>query len=152
MREASFIERNKNKWLEIEENLSHKSIIHPDILAANYVELTNDLAYAQTFYPESKTKEYLNELSIFAHQSIYKDQKSTDNQFVKFFNFDVPFAIYKSTKAIFYSFLIFSLAILIGIVSAHFDDDFVRLILGNAYVDTTIDNIQAGNPAAIYSS
>src|SRR5699024_3837444 len=37
-------------------------------------------------------------------------------------------------------------------VSAHYDTDFVRLILGNAYVDQTIANIKAGNPAGIYGN
>lgn len=152
MREAAFVDQNKNKWLAIEENLKNKKNIHPDELASNYIELTNDLAYAQTFYPSSKTKEYLNELSIFAHQSIYKDQKNTSNQFYHFFKYEVPKAVYHSRNQLLYSFLIFLLAVLIGIISAHFDDGFVRLILGNAYVDTTIENIKAGNPAAIYKS
>jgi len=152
MREAFFVERNKEKWLEIEQNLKNKLNTNPDTLADNYIELTNDLAYAQTFYPESKTREFLNELSIYAHQSIYKDQKSSNNQFLDFFKRDIPKAVFESRKPLLYSFLIFSLAILIGIVSAHYDPNFVRLILGDAYVETTIENIKSGNPAAIYAS
>ena len=71
MREAHFIDKNKTKWLDIEKNLKNKSKIHPDILSKNYIEIINDLAYAQTYYPKSKTKDYLNELALFAHQSIY---------------------------------------------------------------------------------
>lgn len=152
MREASFVERNKEKWFKIEQNLKNKSKIHPDELASNYIELTNDLAYSQTFYPSSKTKEYLNELSIFAHQSIYKDQKSTNNQFLQFFRYDVPKAVYESRKPILYSFLILVLATAIGMISARYDDSFVRLILGDGYVDQTIESIKAGDPAAIYGS
>ena len=152
MREASFVERNKEKWLVIEHNLKNKLKVNPDVLAVNYIELTNDLAYAQTFYPQSKTKEYLNELSIYAHQSIYKDQKSSNNQFVHFFKYEIPKAVYLSRRPLFYSLLIFSLAVLIGIVSAKYDPNFVRLILGDGYVDTTIENIKSGNPAAIYAS
>lgn len=152
MREAAFVDQNQKKWLAIEENLRNRVSVNPEELASNYIELTNDLAYAQTFYPSSKTKEYLNELSIFAHQSIYKDQRSTSNQFFHFFKYEVPRAVYNSRKQLLYSFLIFVLAILIGIISAHYDKGFVRLILGNSYVDTTIENIKAGNPAAIYNS
>jgi len=57
MREASFIERNKEKWILIENNLRNKINVDPDVLASDYIELTNDLAYAQTFYPRSKTKD-----------------------------------------------------------------------------------------------
>lgn len=152
MREAFFVEKNKEKWLEIENHLKNKAAIHPDELATNYIELTNDLAYAQTFFPGSKTKEYLNELSIFAHQSIYRDQKTSNNQFTRFFKHDVPKAVFENRKTLFYSFLIFFLSVAIGVVSAHYDNDFVRLILGDNYVNTTIENIKNGNPAAIYES
>lgn len=152
MREASFIEKNKEKWLLIENNLKNKATIHPDELASNYIELTNDLAYSQTFYPTSKTKEYLNELAVFAHQSIYKDQKISNNQFLHFFTYDIPKAVYESRKSLLYSFIIFAIATLIGIISAKYDEGFIRLILGDHYVDTTIENIKNGDPAAIYAS
>lgn len=152
MREAAFVEQNNEKWLRIEENLRNRVNIHPDELASNYTELTNDLAYAQTFYPSSRTKEYLNELSIFAHQSIYKDQKNTSNQFFHFFKYEVPKAVYLSRQQLLYSFLIFAVAFLIGMISARYDEGFVRLILGNSYVDTTIASIKAGDPAAVYKS
>jgi hypothetical protein len=35
MREASFIELNKEKWLSIENNLANKMEVDPDILASN---------------------------------------------------------------------------------------------------------------------
>lgn len=152
MREASFVERNKEKWSEIETNLKNKSEVNPDDLAEDYLQLTNDLAYAQTFYPKSKTRDYLNELAIYAHQSIYRDQKNSKSQIVQFFNHDIPKAVYEFRRPLLYSLLITILATLIGAVSAHYDADFVRLILGNAYVDQTIQNIKAGNPAGIYGS
>ncbi|SKC07531.1 Uncharacterized membrane protein SpoIIM, required for sporulation [Sphingobacterium nematocida] len=150
MREASFIDRNKEKWVSIENNLTNKEDVNPDTLASNYIELTNDLAYAQTFYPKSKTKEYLNELSIRAHQLIYKDQKSSNHQIAHFFQVEVFEAIWAIRRPLLYSFLIFVFAGLIGFVSARYDEGFVRLILGDSYVNMTIENIKAGNPAAVY--
>ncbi|MFD2554071.1 stage II sporulation protein M [Sphingobacterium tabacisoli] len=150
MREASFIERNKEKWLSIENNLTNKGDVNPDTLASNYIELTNDLAYAQTFYPKSKTKQYLNELSIRAHQLIYKDQKSSNNKIAHFFQLEVFEAIWSIRRPLMYSFLIFVFASLIGFVSAQHDEGFVRLILGDGYVNMTIENIKAGNPAGVY--
>ena len=150
MREAHFIDKNKAKWSEIEYNLKNKLNVHPDILANNYIKITNDLAFAQTYYPKSKTKDYLNELALFAHQSIYKDQRTSSNQFVEFFVNDVPNVVYKNRKFLLYSFLIFSLAVLIGVLSSHLDPDFTRLILGDDYVNKTLVNIKKGDPAAIY--
>lgn len=150
MREASFIERNKEKWITIESNLRNKSAVDPDELASNYMELTNDLAYAQTFYPKSKTRQYLNGLAILAHQQLYRDQKAADSQFLPFFTQDVPAAVWAIRKPLIYSLLIFLFAISIGFLSAQYDVDFVRLILSNDYVDMSIANIKNGNPAAVY--
>jgi uncharacterized membrane protein SpoIIM required for sporulation len=150
MREASFIERNKEKWVSIENNLANKSEVDPDVLATNYIELTNDLAYAQTFYPKSKTRIYLNELAIRAHQIIYKDQKSSNNKLAHFFQYEIYEAIWQIRRPLIYSLLLFLLANMIGFVSSQYDEHFVRLIMGDAYVNMTIDNIKAGNPAAVY--
>ncbi|SFS61693.1 stage II sporulation protein M [Sphingobacterium wenxiniae] len=150
MREASFIERNKEKWISIESNLRNKINIDPDILASNYMELTNDLAYAQTFYPDSKTKDYLNGLSILAHQQLYRDQKSSENQFLRFVQYDIPEAIWAIRRPLLYSLAIFLLAIGIGVISSHFDMNFVRFIMGDRYVDMSISNIEQGNPAGVY--
>src|SRR5690606_6458659 len=150
MREASFIERNKEKWISIESNLRNKINIDPDILASNYMELTNDRAYAQTFYPDSKTKDYLNGLSILAHQQLYHDQKSSENQFLRFVQYDIPEAIWAIRRPLLYSLAIFLLAIGIGVISSHFDMNFVRFIMGDRYVDMSISNIEQGNPAGVY--
>ncbi|WP_437919258.1 stage II sporulation protein M [Sphingobacterium sp. LRF_L2] len=152
MREASFIERNKDKWILIERNLRNKINVTPDELASNYIELTNDLAYAQTFFPRSKTKEYLNELSILAHQQLYRDQKSSRNHIRYFIEEEVPYAIWQLRRPLLYALILFCLAIGIGALSAHYDLDFIRLILGDYYVDMSIDNIEAGNPAGVYQS
>lgn len=126
--------------------------VDPDDLASNYIELTNDLAYAQTFYGKSKTEQYLNELAIRAHQLIYKDQKSSNNKVLHFFKHEIFEAIWHIRRPLLYALLIFLLANLIGIVSSKYDNDFVRLIMGDSYVNMTIENIKKGNPAAVYQS
>ena len=60
MREASFVKQNKEKWMGFENALHNNAKINPDNLASYYIHLTNDLAYAQTYYPESKRLLYLN--------------------------------------------------------------------------------------------
>lgn len=126
--------------------------VDPDDLASNYIELTNDLAYAQTFYGKSKTEQYLNELAIRAHQLIYKDRKSSNNKILHFFKHEIFEAIWHIRRPLLYALLIFLLANLIGIVSSKYDNDFVRLIMGDSYVNMTIENIKKGNPAAVYQS
>jgi uncharacterized membrane protein SpoIIM required for sporulation len=51
-----------------------------------------------------------------------------------------------------YAFLIFTILTAIGVVSAKNDDSFVRLILGDQYVNMTLENIEDGNPVAVYKT
>lgn len=64
---------------------------------------------------------------------------------------EVPQTMYHARKELLVSVLIFLASVLVGIVSAANDDNFVRLILGNGYVDMTLDNIARGEPMAVYN-
>ena len=58
MKEARFISRNKDKW----KNMENGQQPDAEHLAANFIELSDDLAYARTFYPGSEVERYLNQL------------------------------------------------------------------------------------------
>jgi uncharacterized membrane protein SpoIIM required for sporulation len=152
MREAAFVKQNKEKWMAFEKALTLRSQLDPDELADGYIHLTNDLAYAQTYYAESKTLLYLNSLASQAHQRIYKNKKEGRNRIVDFWKTEFPlfFRQYHNTLGV--AFLIFAVATAIGSLSAIKDDTFVRLILGDAYVNQTLNNIAEGDPTAIYKS
>lgn len=152
MREASFVKQNKEKWIVFEKAIALSSKISPDELADQYIQLTNDLAYAQTYYPESKTLLYLNSLTSQAHQKIYKNKKESRNRIIDFWKKEFPLFFFHHQKTLFYSFLIFVVATGIGVISTYFDDSFVRLILGDSYVNETLNNIAKGDPTAIYKS
>ncbi|MGW9685875.1 stage II sporulation protein M [Flagellimonas sp. 2504JD1-5] len=152
MREAAFVKQNKEKWIAFEKALSFSSHTDPDILVDGYIQLTNDLAYAQTYYDQSKTLLYLNSLASQAHQKIYKNKKESGNRIIDFWVREFPlfFKQYHGTLGI--AFLIFLVASMIGSISALNDSSFVRLILGDAYVNETLNNIANGDPTAIYKS
>ncbi|MFM2214562.1 MAG: hypothetical protein RL427_1825, partial [Bacteroidota bacterium] len=44
-------------------------------MANLYIHLVNDLSYAQTYYPKSKTVVYLNYLASQIYQKIYKTKR-----------------------------------------------------------------------------
>lgn len=152
MREASFVKQNKEKWLVFENALHNNSKINPDDLASYYIHLTNDLAYAQTYYPESKTLLYLNSLASQAHQKIYITKRESKNKIITFWKYEFPLFFRSYQKTLLYTFLIFMVAVGIGVISTLNDDSFVRLILGDAYVNMTIENIEKGEPMAVYKS
>jgi uncharacterized membrane protein SpoIIM required for sporulation len=152
MREALFIKNNTPKWQRFEALLSQKESNNPDRLADLFVQLTDDLSFARTNYPESKTTIYLNNLAAKVHQSIYRNKKEEKGRFVAFWKYELPHLFYSVHKQLLYSFLIFAAAALIGAVSAAHDKTFVRLIMGDSYVNMTLENIEKGDPMAVYKS
>jgi|SRR6478672_11477923 len=152
MREVAFIKQNKEKWLDFEQAIFGKSKKNPDEMASLYIHLVNDLSYAQTYYPKSKTVIYLNYLASQIYQKIYKTKREDKNRFIYFFSTEVPLLVYQYRRYLLYSFLMFFCCVTIGAVSAKYDTDFVRLIMGDDYVNMTLDNIKDGNPVAVYKS
>lgn len=150
MREVTFLKKNADKWKEFETFLSSKENINPDKLAALFIELTDDLSYSRTFFPESKTTQYLNSLTARVHQSIYKSKKERKERFFRFWKYEAPLLFYKHRLKIAISFSIFFISMLMGVVSSAGDSGFVRLIMGDGYVNMTLENIDKGDPMAIY--
>lgn len=152
MREIAFIKQNKEKWLDFELAIFGKAKKNPDELANLYIQMMNDLAYAQTYYPKSKTVIYLNYLASQIYQKIYKTKRTEKNRLVYFFKTEVPLLIYEYRRYLLYAFVLFFATVTIGVISARFDENFVRLILGDGYVNMTLENIKKGNPVAVYTS
>lgn len=69
MREASFLSQNQEKWRRVESILDKQNDLDPDESADLFVDLTDDLSYAQTHYPKSVTTKYLNSI-VGGHQRI----------------------------------------------------------------------------------
>ncbi|SFS29984.1 stage II sporulation protein M [Lutibacter maritimus] len=150
MREASFVKANKKKWLLFENVLDKKEQLSPNKLSDLYIEITDDLSYAKTFYPQSNTEVYLNSIASRAHQNIYKTKKESKNRLITFFKTEFPLEFVKYHKQLLIAFSTFVFFGIIGAYSAATDGDFVRLILGDGYVNTTLQNIEKGDPMAVY--
>jgi len=140
MKETDFIEKNKKKWQEFEKLSLNKSK-DPDKLSELFVEITEDLSYAKTFYPKRSVRVYLNYLAQKVFLSFSKSKSGFLKTFVLFWKKNLPLEMYRSRKAFLTSFLFFFIAVLVGAVSSYIDPDFSRIILGDYYVDMTIDNI-----------
>jgi uncharacterized membrane protein SpoIIM required for sporulation len=152
MREVAFIKKNKEKWLSFEQAILAKVKKNPDELAGLYIHLVNDLSFARTYYPKSKTVIYLNHLAATAYQQIYKTKRTDKNQLATFFIYEVPTLIKEHYKFLVYAFVLFFISVSLGVMSAIYDDSFVRLILGDEYVDMTLQNIKNGDAVAVYKS
>lgn len=150
MREAAFVKQNKDKWLEFENILTNKTQIDPDLLSDLYIEVTDHLSYAKTFYTNSNTERYLNQLASKAHQSIYKTKKEPKNRLISFFTTEFPTLFYQHHRELLICFLTFVFFVMVGAFSAATEGDFVRSFLGDGYVNMTLNNIEKGDPMAVY--
>ncbi|MFY8009411.1 MAG: stage II sporulation protein M [Flavobacterium sp.] len=152
MREVAFIKQNKQKWLDFEQAIFGKTKKNPDEMASLYIHLVNDLSYAQTYYPKSKTVVYLNYLASQIYQKIYKTKREEQNRLVYFFSVEVPLLVYQYRRYLLYAFILFFLTVGMGVLSAKYDDGLARLIMGDGYVNMTLENIEKGDPVAVYKS
>jgi len=84
------------------------------------------------------------------HQSIYKNKTEKSNRFITFWKYELPLLFKTYEKQLLYSLIFFTVFFLIGLLSAKYDENFVRLILGDQYVDMTNDNIARGDPFGVY--
>lgn len=150
MNEATFIKLNKKKWEGFELQLKNGAHPKADKLAEIYIKITDDLAFSRTHFSHSQLTPYLNGLASEIHLSIYKNKKEESSRFINFWKFELPQVMSESLKYVLISFLIFALSGIIGALSAAHDDTFVRLILGDQYVNETLSNIDKGDPMAIY--
>lgn len=152
MREISFIKKNAETWKSIEQKLDQKSDLNADETADLYVHLTDDLSYARTFYPNTNTSLYLNQLARSIHRRIYKNKKEETRRFFTFFSHEIPIAAYQSRRPMLYSLIIFIIAVAIGAICQEFEPNTANLILGDSYVNMTLENIENGDPLGVYKS
>jgi uncharacterized membrane protein SpoIIM required for sporulation len=149
MREVAFIQENVEKWERFERLLREEGA-DPDELADLYVALTDDLAYARTHFPDGEAASYLNDLTTEVHQQVYRERRTEQGRLWRFFSEEVPQAVGQARGELLAAALVFALAVGIGLLSAAHDTGFTRLILGDAYVNMTLENIQQGEPMAVY--
>lgn len=150
MKEITFIRQNLQKWERSETVIENADSESPDRLAEVYVDLTSDLSFAQTHYPQSSITAYLNDLSAALHNVIYRNKRERRSRLITFWTREVPLTMYHERRLLLASFLIFMISVLIGVISQQADPDFCRTILGDHYVDMTEANIAAGNPMGVY--
>lgn len=145
-----FLKQNTEKWKLYEHEI--KLHVNADKLADRFIELTDDLSYSKTFYPKSETTKYLNGLTGLFHQKIYKNKRENSARIFSFWQFELPYLFRYYHRRFSYSLLFFLAFCFIGAVSAKYDENFIRLILGDGYVNMTNENIAKGDPFGVYKS
>lgn len=151
MKETSFIDQNKTKWSRFEKLYASKSD-DPEELSDLYMDITDDLSYAQTFYKRRTVRVYLNQLAQRVYTGVHKQKGESFKKFFTVWQTSLPLEIYRSRNNLTFALVAFLIYTLIGVVTTHFNPDFPRIVMGDAYVDMTLENISRGNPLAVYES
>lgn len=149
MRETNFIKQNQEKWKGFEQSMEREQQ-DPDKLKEIFIQTTDDLSFARTFYPNRSVRVYLNALSQRIFSKIYKNKQSKRGRITSFFTEELPLLMWEARAELRLAFILFAVSILIGVISCHADNDFVRVILGDQYVEMTKSNIANGDPMAVY--
>jgi uncharacterized membrane protein SpoIIM required for sporulation len=149
MKETRFIRENQEKWQRFEK-LNGSSEANPEELADLYLDITDDLGYAQTHYFRRTVRVYLNQLGQKVFIGVNKFKRDSFKNLLKQLTISLPLEVYKSRKTLLTALIAFLVYVSIGAVSTALNPDFPRMVLGDSYVDMTIENIQAGNPLKVY--
>lgn len=151
MKESVFIKQNIARWRDYQRRLENPSGETPDALAQMYTELTSDLAFSRTHFPDAIITSMLNGMTLKLHNMIYSGHHEKWSRLLTFWTREVPQAVYDNRRAMLAALAVFVFFLGVGIVSLFNDADFARLILGDDYVDMTIENIKNGLPTDVYS-
>lgn len=151
MRESIFIKQNIDKWRNYEYLISCGNYESPAHKADVYVDVSTDLAFAQSHYPNAEITDYLNNLTVTLHNELYKEKHENWRRIFTFWTHEVPLTMWKERRYIMISLIIFLVSIAIGCFSSIYDKDFPRLIMGDYYIEMTLENIEKGKPMNVYA-
>lgn len=149
MKETSFIRQNIDKWNKYEGELRKKKK-NPTLVSKLFVQITDDLSYAQTFYKNRSVRVYLNGIAQLLFNDINKSTRFKLKAFTDFWTIDLPVIMYKVRYELLFSFIFFMICVGIGVITSIHEPDFARSILGDRYVNMTVENIEKGDPMAVY--
>jgi uncharacterized membrane protein SpoIIM required for sporulation len=146
MKESNFIKKNKDKWRVAEQTNVSQAKDFYDM----YNDISNDSAYAQTKYKNRSVRVYLNHLLVKLQGGIINKRRNGKDSLLYFWTYHVPKALYESRFKLLLSFLVFTFCVLIGYYSSAMDAQFFEEFFGSGYTTTTLQNIEKGDPLAIY--
>lgn len=152
MNEQNFIRKNKKHWEQFEDFLHHSRETDPDRLSELYIHVIDDLSYARTHYRNSNLVRYLNQLAVKAHKQIYGTRRESMSRILSLYRQEIPKLFLKYRRFFLFAFCVFAISVGLGWISNTLDPSFVRTVLGDMYVNQTLENIEAGDPLAVYSS
>lgn len=151
MKETDFIRQNQEKWAELEARLKQRGRARDfDKLSDNFVQLSENLSYAQTYYPRRTVRVYLNTIAQRVYKNVFNARQHDKKSRFRFWSHELPTALWESRIELLIALAVFSVAVFIGVVSSNYEDGFASQILGSHYTSMTDENIANGDPMGVY--
>jgi uncharacterized membrane protein SpoIIM required for sporulation len=132
-----FVARNQEQWEALRGHLETVEQHGPHRLDADqlhdfalfYRKAADDLAYARTFFSDSKVTEYLNDMVGRVHPLLYSRPRRSRVEMVSFFRRDFPRTFRRSWRSITTAAGIFVLAALVGYLGTWQNPSVARRLL-----------------------
>ncbi|PAW77250.1 MAG: hypothetical protein B9S32_12160 [Verrucomicrobia bacterium Tous-C9LFEB] len=134
---TSFIRKNRARWERLEALLTQYESKAPTQfgretireLSSLYRGCTSDLAYAQTYYPNTTLLQFLHQLAGRAHHQIYRSEPFSLTAFTRFFRYDVPEAARANLNYLALAVIIFLTAFALGLTAVSTDPGVAALVV-----------------------
>jgi len=149
LKESKFVGKNKEKWQRFE-SMQKDLSSDPEALSNLYLDITDDLGFAQTYYNRRTIRVYLNQLAQRVFIGVNKYQKFSIKNVLDFWTIELPLELYRSKKYMGFALISFLAYIALGWISSSVYPDFTATVLGEGYVEMTMENIEQGNPLGVY--
>ena len=108
MKETDFIRQNHEKWAELEVRLKRKGRNRDhDKLGDSFVQLSEDLSYAQTYYPRRTVRVFLNALSQRLYKKVFNVRQHEKGSRIRFWSHELPTAMWESRKELLIALAVF---------------------------------------------
>lgn len=158
---SNFVQSNQADWSRLEYLLNFANSqklpkAEFDELSQIYRKTSSHLAYAQTYFPDHETTDYLNQLVIRTHNILYGvAKKGYWRKTFKFFSEEFPRLYYERFNFFIISTLIFVVGTLLAFVLTYVDKDygiyFMPSEMANMEIDTNAIATQQWNHTVVSS-
>ena len=148
MKEKEFINKNTEKWRDVESTLQEKYVDTYklyDILQDN----SDDVSVARTFFKSRNISRFTNQLIVQLQQR-FGFISSLKSSVIDFYTEKLPYTIYQTRWNFLWACFFFIFAFIVGYYSSHLDEKFAASVLGESYTRMTEEAIASGDPMKVY--
>ncbi len=155
MKLEHFVRQRKDAWYRLrsllDQNQTHLTDSDELVeLIRLYRSVCADFAYASSRYPHSSVVDDLNTLVQRSHALLYGTRKMVPASWLRTALGHVRMSFAEGRRSIVAAAVIFGIGVLLAFLGCWINPDLPSHLLGDRYVDMTIENIQKHDPFAVY--